>query len=600
MPKKIFNKKEIQETKVGIEEEEEKEEKTNEIILENNEIGNLKKIITLKEFNEKVEKYKRKNKFLNLENQKEIIFQKMHIDHYRKYNETIIRLYGVTKDKQSIVVEVKKFYPYFFVKLKDCPSESLFILKKILNDKILKLEISNRQKKGNKKRKFDDILPEEYPKFYPEEEYIEGYPEEYPEIYPEVCLEEEYIELSEAIIDIEEGEYEEILGYNYNKKEKFVKISVLHTHYVSMLRDYFFENNKQVYEANIVYTSRFMIDLEINGPKWIKIKNYKNIKEGTYNTNISVSLESIKDLEVIKDESINDTICPFINLSFDIECFAEKGFPDPKKNPVIMISSVIEEFGEIKDKYKKVCFMVNSCNKIKDCEIFCFKTEREMLEAWSKFIVIVDPDVITGYNIIGFDFPYILKRSEKLDIKNFFYFSKCKNDKVSYTKIVSNKKAMGKRDSYKIKINGRIIMDLFLRMLEGFKLDSYTLNFVSNKYLGEQKKDVSYDEIPIKFKSNDEDRTELCEYCIIDSELVLKIINKLLIYVTLIECCKIQSLSIQMYIDTGQNIKVLTQCLVETKKRKFLLETFKSDFENKDKESTQLEKKKKNIKEQLL
>lgn len=41
-----------------------------------------------------------------------------------------------------------------------------------------------------------------------------------------------------------------------------------------------------------------------------------------------------------------------------------------------------------------------------------------MLE-WEKIIRIIDPDIITGYNIINFDLPYILKRAAVLGLKDF-------------------------------------------------------------------------------------------------------------------------------------------------------------------------------------
>ncbi len=32
---------------------------------------------------------------------------------------------------------------------------------------------------------------------------------------------------------------------------------------------------------------------------------------------------------------------------------------------------------------------------------------------------VCDPDIITGYNIINFDFPYILTRAKHLNIQNY-------------------------------------------------------------------------------------------------------------------------------------------------------------------------------------
>lgn len=40
-----------------------------------------------------------------------------------------------------------------------------------------------------------------------------------------------------------------------------------------------------------------------------------------------------------------------------------------------------------------------------------FESEVEMLQAWRDFLLEVDADIITGYNITNFDLPYIIERA---------------------------------------------------------------------------------------------------------------------------------------------------------------------------------------------
>jgi DNA polymerase delta subunit 1 len=51
-------------------------------------------------------------------------------------------------------------------------------------------------------------------------------------------------------------------------------------------------------------------------------------------------------------------------------------------------------------------------------------------------------------------------------------------------------KAFGKRDSKEIKIGGRVQLDVLLVITRDYKLRSYTLNYVSQHFLEEQKEDV--------------------------------------------------------------------------------------------------------------
>ena len=55
-------------------------------------------------------------------------------------------------------------------------------------------------------------------------------------------------------------------------------------------------------------------------------------------------------------------------------------------------------------------FALNSCGHVVGNNILCFEEEADLLDSFAEFIRLVDPDVITGYNILNFDSPYIVNR----------------------------------------------------------------------------------------------------------------------------------------------------------------------------------------------
>ena len=57
-----------------------------------------------------------------------------------------------------------------------------------------------------------------------------------------------------------------------------------------------------------------------------------------------------------------------------------------------------------------------------------------MLKAWINFLDDVDPDIITGYNILGFDFKYLHGRAQFLKIKNVPNFGRVR-DKIGETNL---------------------------------------------------------------------------------------------------------------------------------------------------------------------
>jgi len=78
----------------------------------------------------------------------------------------------------------------------------------------------------------------------------------------------------------------------------------------------------------------------------------------------------------------------------------------------------------------KNIFVLDKCTPIVGADVRCFKSEKELLKDWEKFIQDYDPDFILGYNHINFDFPYIINRAKALNMRNFGNFGKLK-DQVS-------------------------------------------------------------------------------------------------------------------------------------------------------------------------
>ena len=79
-----------------------------------------------------------------------------------------------------------------------------------------------------------------------------------------------------------------------------------------------------------------------------------------------------------------------------------------------------------------------------------------MLQAWRDFLLEVDADIITGYNITNFDLPYIIERAQALKMNDYPRFSRYK-DRVSKMKSVTfSSQALGTRDSKEITIEGRV------------------------------------------------------------------------------------------------------------------------------------------------
>lgn len=83
--------------------------------------------------------------------------------------------------------------------------------------------------------------------------------------------------------------------------------------------------------------------------------------------------------------------------------------------------------GEAKPSIRNV-FTLNSCAHIVGSQVLSFNDELALLESWRDFVEKVDPDVVIGYNISNFDFPYLLDRANALKSKKFHYLGRIKSD----------------------------------------------------------------------------------------------------------------------------------------------------------------------------
>ena len=98
--------------------------------------------------------------------------------------------------------------------------------------------------------------------------------------------------------------------------------------------------------------------------------------------------------------------------SFDLECTSCDGaFPTAtrKEDKIIQIGTTINIFGE--EKIYKYIATLKKSNPIEGTIVEEYETEMDLLIGWCKFIKRVDPDIMIGYNIWGFDWKYIYDRA---------------------------------------------------------------------------------------------------------------------------------------------------------------------------------------------
>ena len=169
-------------------------------------------------------------------------------------------------------------------------------------------------------------------------------------------------------------------------------------------------------------------------------------------------------------------------------------FPPVEGDPIIQIGTVVQRYGE-KEPFLKHILTLNTCDPIPGTVVEVCKTEEEVIQKWAEFMTLLDPDVITGYNIFGFDFMYIQKRAEELNIhKCLTSMGRLKHKKSFLEEKKLSSSALGDNFLYYITTIGRVQMDLLKVIQRDHNLVSYKLDFVAETFINDKVEDIIYNE----------------------------------------------------------------------------------------------------------
>ena len=270
-------------------------------------------------------------------------------------------------------------------------------------------------------------------------------------------------------------------------------------------------------------------------------------------------------------------MAPLRILSFDIECAGRKGiFPEPEEDPVIQIANVVTKYGESKPFIKNV-FCLDGSSPIVATQILDFASEDAMLMKWRDFVEEVDPDVIIGYNIANFDFPYLLDRAKHLKCTRFPYLTRIKGLKSAANATNFSSKQMGNRDTKATNTNGRLQLDLLQLIQRDHQLRSYTLNSVCAHFLGEQKEDVDHTIITELFNGTPESRRRLAVYCLKDAFLPQRLMDKLMCLVNYTEMARVTGVPFNYLLARGQQVKFISQLFRKALEQDLVIPNMKSN-----------------------
>jgi DNA polymerase delta subunit 1 len=381
----------------------------------------------------------------------------------------------------------------------------------------------------------------------------------------------------------------DVWGFQNNEEFVFMKVNFKHLQARRLVDSFlrkpldrtpelfniFGVRNVKVYESNLDPVLRLMHRTGIQSTGWLDTGD-KCIRSHLARVDMDLFCNDWTTLKPVA----RDDIAPFVVASVDIECNSSTGkFPDADVtgDACFQIAISLCKFGS-DEPYDKTCLCYkNTDPNLEGSTILSYPTEREMLEAFQKYLHTKDVDIITGWNIFGFDMEYIYKRAQVNRCHyEFFNLGKLRDTESELVIKKLSSSALGDNLLKLLPMPGRFIFDMFHEVKKGYKLDSYKLDNVSKLYLGDQKIDMAPKEMFARYREEDPVKLrEVAEYCIKDTLLPHRLMKKLCTLLNMVEMAKATWVPANFLVERGQQIKVFSQLTKKARELGFMVPTIR-------------------------
>lgn len=375
----------------------------------------------------------------------------------------------------------------------------------------------------------------------------------------------------------------------FDHGDKKFKVYPLHFHSIKMRKMIYYklQNQKRlpfkVHEHEATPLLQFLCRYNLPSCGWINVTKIINTVKNTftrYSLEYSIDCKNVEP--TIEPEKLGVPVMKA--LSFDLETYSsdESKHPDyhNKKDVIFQIGVSISS----KDvKEKNIIFTLSTKQfSLKSSEVRIFESEKKLLQAFCDYVVEFNPHVMMGYNIFGFDLPYLYHRCK---INGVFVesigMSKDNKRLAEYKEIKWSSSAYSVQEFHYLDFEGRVLVDLLPIVKRDYKLNNYKLKTVSTFFLGETKDPMTVKDIfeayRIGFLGGKTRKVLICaKYCVQDARLVLLLFQKIQCWIGLIEMARICNVGIMTLYTQGQQIKVFSQVYKKCFQENRLVDSFHS------------------------
>ena len=346
------------------------------------------------------------------------------------------------------------------------------------------------------------------------------------------------------------------------------------------------------YEPSITPLVKFFAVSELPSVGWIDV--YVPPLDEAEDTFAEYGVTEFKcSYKSLKKSDYEGFVSPKV-FTFDIECYSHvyNAMPNYSEisNEVFQISVILSHLGQ----QESHLFCTGKTNPIDNVKLHMYLTEVDLLKAFFQFIREERPNVILGYNSLGFDIKYILRRccpppkkSKETSVYNLRdkvyglnYFTSVTTECVEKAESWQSS-AFGKQDLTFLDIDGVVWIDLYPIIKREFKLMSYKLDAVAEHFLQAHKDPVTPKDIFKSFESKDPAKLSwIGKYCVQDARLTLQLYEKLQVWLGMCEMAKTTKVPLMFLFTKGQQVKIYSQLIDYAHHNDYVIESNVVNYED--------------------
>ncbi|KAI9142436.1 hypothetical protein BKA69DRAFT_1124108 [Paraphysoderma sedebokerense] len=352
----------------------------------------------------------------------------------------------------------------------------------------------------------------------------------------------------------------------------------------------------QVYEANIDFELRFMVDLDLAGCYWVTLpaSKYAVVKSDTTLCDVTVK---IAYTEIISHKSTDGwgeiprnlrTMCLMVtsleqdetsqlsSLSTIPPSRSQKGNGKNKKNQAVSkqnrfiaaISIVLSSSQQQESPDDLKIVLTHSLSDFvapvvdNNTSVYVFLDEKDMLQGFRDLFVNYDCDILTGYDVVD-HLTTLMERAQALDAMSVLYLSrqpsvkmKIREKQIYRSDWVRSKRRMAhtsNREFKSVNMIGRVVFDLQQISERNNLLRTYTFADTIMDKLNITK-EVLDSQLLLKLWK--EDRPRLVHYVLRDVQLALQLCRAESTVITNFELARVTGLNVDDVLERGQMIRM--------------------------------------------